>query len=142
MKTVAKAVEEKATDTKTEEAKTTPAAPVAKETPAEEVKKTTRKTAAKKTTAKKAPARKTAAEKTSAKKETTVKKAEVTQTVHLQFAGKSYTTEELVNSAKDIWKYDLNQKEEDFKKVELYVKPEENAAYYVINDDVKGSFNI
>ena len=135
----AKAVAAKAADTKTEEAKTTPAAS------AEEPKKTTKKAAAKKTTAKKAPAKKTAAaaKKTTAKTtKTTAKKAAVKETLHLQFAGKSYTTDDLVKIAKDVWKYDLKQKVGDFKSVELYVKPEENAVYYVINGDVTGKFDI
>ena len=135
----AKAVAAKAADTKTEEAKTTPAAS------AEEPKKTTKKAAAKKTTAKKAPAKKTAAaaKKTTAKTtKTTAKKTAVKETLHVQFAGKSYTTDELVKIAKDVWKYDLKQKVGDFKSVELYVKPEENAVYYVINGDVTGKFDI
>ena len=139
VKPAAKAVAAKAADTMTEEAKTTPAAS------AEEPKKTTKKAAAKKTTAKKAPAKKTAAaaKKTTAKTtKTTAKKAAVKETLHVQFAGKSYTTDELVKIAKDVWKYDLKQKVGDFKSVELYVKPEENAVYYVINGDVTGKFDI
>lgn len=131
-KPVAKAVAAKATDTKTEEAKTTQEATVAAE-----AKKTTRKTTAKKTTAKKAPAKKAAAE-----KKAPAKKAAVKETVTVQFAGKDYTTEDLVNIAKDVWKYDLNQKVSDFKSVELYVKPEESLVYYVINGEVKGDFHI
>ena len=72
----------------------------------------------------------------------TEKKAAVKETVQLEFAGKAYTTEDLVRIAKDVWKYDLNGKEADFKSVELYVKPEENTAYYVINGDITGSFFI
>lgn len=143
----------KPADTKTEEVTTTPAAPAAKaesvtEPKTEEVKKTAKKTTTRKTTAKKAPAKKTAAEKkTTAKKETVKKEAApkkeaVKATFHLQFAGKSYTTDDLVKIAKDVWKYDLNQKAGDFKTVELYVKPEENVVYYVINGDVTGNFGI
>ena len=64
------------------------------------------------------------------------------ETVHVQFAEKSYTAEDFVKIAKDVWKYDLNQKAGDFKSVELYVKPEESVVYYVINGEVKGSFGI
>ena len=60
----------------------------------------------------------------------------------IQYASKSYSTEQLVASAKDIWVYDLQKKEADFKKVELYVKPEENKVYYVINGEEMGSFAI
>lgn len=146
-KPVAKAVAAQPADTKTEEAKTTTAAPAA-ESKNEETKKPAKKTTTRKTTAKKAPAKKTAAEKkTTAKKETVKKEAApkkeaVKATFHLQFAGKSYTTEDLVKIAKDVWKYDLNQKAGDFKTVELYVKPEENVVYYVINGDVTGNFGI
>ena len=70
------------------------------------------------------------------------KKVEVKETVNFQFRGKSYTPEDLLNICKDVWKYDLNGKEEDFKSVELYVKPEENTTYYVINGNITGSFFI
>ena len=143
----AKAVAAKAADTKTEEGKTTPAASAA-EVKKEEPKKTAKKAPAKKTTAKKAPAKKAAAAKKTTTKTTTkaaktpAKKAAVKETLHVQFAGKSYTTDELVKIAKDVWKYDLKQKAGDFKSVELYVKPEENVVYYVINGDVTGNFAI
>lgn len=133
-KPTAKAVAAKAVDTKAEEVKTETAAKAA---PKAETKKTT----AKKTT--KAAAKKTAAKETA--KETTKtagRKAAAKAVVHLQFSGKERTTEELVQSAKDIWKYDLNRNPEDFKSVELYVKPEENKVYYVINGEVNGAFDI
>ena len=133
-KSAAKAVAAKAADVEKNDA----AAVVAEASKAE-----TKKPAARKTTAK-AAAKKTEAKKTTAKKTTTTRgrKAEVKEVVHVQFEGKSYTTEDLVKSAKDVWKYDLKQKVSDFKSVEIYVKPEESLAYYVINDDVTGSFLI
>lgn len=70
------------------------------------------------------------------------KAAEAKSNVTVQFAGKSYSTEDLVKIAKDVWKYDLGRDEADFKSVELYVKPEESSVYYVVNGDVTGSFNI
>ena len=132
----------KATDTKTEEVMTTQEAPVAvAET--KEVKKPGRKPAAKKAPAKKtAAAKKTTDKKETVKKEAPAKKAAVKETIHLQYADKEYTSEDLVKIAKDVWKYDLNQKVGDFKTVELYVKPEENKVYYVINGDVTGDFDI
>ncbi len=154
----AKEVTAKVADTKTDEVKTAKEAPAAKTEIAEEVKKAAPKKPGRKPAAEKAPAkrpgRKPAAEKKAAaaktetvKKETTkkeapAKKAEVQESLHIQFDGKSYAAEELVKSAKDIWKFDLNQDEKDFKSVELYVKPEENTVYYVINGDVRGSFGI
>lgn len=99
------------------------------------VKKETTKAAAKAKTAVKKTAAKAGAAKRGPKKE-----AEAI--VSVQFSGKSYTTQELVAIAKDVWKYDLKQKVSDFKNVELYVKPEENQAYYVINGEHTGSFFI
>lgn len=132
----------KAADTKTATAET-PAASAAKENgakkPATERKKPGRKPAAEK----KKPGRKpAAAKKETAAKTTTTRKAAVKETVHVQFSGKTYTTEDLVKIAKDVWKYDLKRKVGDFKAVELYVKPEESVVYYVINGEEKGQFNI
>lgn len=135
-------------DTATEEVKATPAASAAKDEPVAEPKKTTRKTTTRKTTAKRGPAKKTAAEKKTTVKKETVKKEKAAEkeavkaAFHLQFAGKSYTTEDLVKIAQDVWHYDLGREVEDFKTVELYVKPEENVVYYVINGEVNGNFGI
>ena len=92
-----------------------------------------------------------AEKKPAAKKATTAKKeaapaakkeAAVSAVVNFQFAGKSYTTEDLVKITKDVWKYDLGKKPADLKTVELYVKPEESLTYYVINGEITGSFAI
>lgn len=121
----------------------------AAEVKAPEVKAEVKKEAVKKTpAAKKAPAKKApAAKKETVKKETVkkapaAKKSVVKEEVNFQFSGKSYTSEDLIRITKDVWKYDLNGKEEDVQSIELYVKPEENTAYYVINGDVTGSFFI
>ncbi len=121
----------------------------AAEVKASEVKAEVKKEAVKKTpAAKKAPAKKAPAAKKETVKKETVKKAPaakkpvVKEEVNFQFSGKSYTSDDLIRITKDVWKYDLNGKEEDVKSIELYVKPEENTAYYVINGDVTGSFFI
>ena len=127
----AKAIETKKDTTKKLETK----AGVLVDTPAAEEKKTT---AAKKTTAKKATAKKTTAKKTTAAKATTkkaaAKKTEIKTEMYLQqFAGKEYSQEEILQKVKDIWTYDLHQNVDDIKDVQLYLKPEESAAYYVVN---------
>ena len=66
----------------------------------------------------------------------------VQESVNFQFSGKSYTDADLLKICRDVWKYDLNGKEEDLKTVELYVKPEENTTYYVINGSITGSIFI
>lgn len=121
----------------------------AAEVKAPEVKAEVKKEAVKKTpAAKKAPAKKAPAAKKETVKKEAVKKAPaarkpvVKEEVNFQFSGKSYTSEDLIRITRDVWKYDLNGKEEDIQSIELYVKPEENTAYYVINGDVTGSFFI
>lgn len=105
--------------------------------------------AEKKAPAKKAPAKKTAekkaaapAAKTAEKKAPVKKASKVEETVNFQFSGKSYTPDDLMKIFKDVWKYDMNGREEDIKNVELYVKPEENTTYFVVNGSITGSFFI
>ena len=78
--------------------------------------------------------------KTTAKKATATKAASKKVEVTVEFAGKAYSTEQLAKIAKDVWVYDLGRKATEFKTVEIYVKPEECQAYYVVNGDVTGSF--
>lgn len=129
------AIEPKAENIKTEE---TVAEPKAAESKAAEPKKAP---------AKKAPKNEsTKAEKTQSVKKSTgntpVKKAEAKSTLHIQYGGKSLAEEDLIKSAKDVWKYDLKRKVGDLTSIELYVKPEENKVYYVMNGDCTGSFDI
>ena len=109
----------------------------AKKAPAKKAEPAKKETV-KKETAKKAPAKKAA---TTAKK-APAKKAEVKANISVQFDGKEYKAEDLIKIAKDVWKYDLGKKAADFKSLELYVKPEESRAYYVINGETTGSFAI
>ena len=125
-------------------AKATVKKPVAKaaETTA---KKAAAETTAKKTTAKATETKTTAAKKTTTKTaaaKTNKKAAAVKENISIQFAGKEYTTEQLVKIAKDVWEFDLKKDPADFKEVQLYVKPEEAKVYYVINGTETGSFNI
>lgn len=104
--------------------------------------------AEKKAPAKKAPAKKTAEKKAAApaakeeKKAPVKKAAKVEETVNFQFSGKSYTPDDLMKIFRDVWKYDMNGREEDIRNVELYVKPEENTTYFVVNGSITGSFFI
>ena len=111
-------------------------APVAKTEVKAPVKAEVKKPAAKKETAKKETAKKAPAKKPAAKK------AELKSEISVQFGGKSYSQDDLLKIAKDVWKYDLKQKAADLTSVELYVKPEENMVYYVMNKEITGSFYI
>ena len=116
-------------------------AAAAVEAPKTEEKKETAPKAVKKTVKAKAePAKKPTVKKPAAKK--TVKKADQKTALHVQFSGKSYSQEELVKMAQDVWKYDLKQKVRELASIELYVKPEENKVYYVMNQEFTGDFSI
>lgn len=93
--------------------------------------KAAEKPAAEKKTARKAPVKKAPA-----------KKAELKASICVQFGGKSYSQDDLIKIARDVWKYDLKQKVGSLESVELYVKPEENMVYYVMNKEFTGSFYI
>ena len=101
-------------------------------------KKTTRKTAAKKTPAK--TTAKTAAKTTTRK--TTAKKTapEMNKEVHIQFAGNDILAKDLVSKAAAIWTEEMGNKAEDIKDVKVYANIDQATAYYVINEDVTGSF--
>ena len=124
---VAEAIEPKAEEIKTEEIAETkatePQEEPKKEAPAEEAPK----------------AAKTAAKKAAPK--ATGKKA-VESVLHVQYAGRSYSQEDLLKIARDVWKYDLKRKVGELESVEMYVKPEENKVYYVMNGEVSGCFDI
>ena len=106
--------------------------------------KAEQKAPAKKAPAKKAEVKKAAAPaaKTAEKKAPVKKAAKVEETVNFQFSGKSYTPDDLMKIFRDVWKYDMNGREEDIRNVELYVKPEENTTYFVVNGSITGSFFI
>ncbi|MCH4033620.1 MAG: DUF6465 family protein [Lachnospiraceae bacterium] len=104
-----------------------------KEAKAMEEKKTT---AAAKTTAKKPAA------KAPAKKAAAPKKAELKAEVILQFNGNDYTEERLVQSAKDVWQYDMGRDVNDIKSVKIYAKPDEKKAYVLVNETEQLSFDI
>ncbi len=104
--------------------------------------KAEKKAPVKKAPAKKAEPKKAAPAAKEEKKAPVKKAAKVEETVNFQFSGKSYTPDDLVKIFKDVWKYDMNGREEDIKSVELYVKPEENTTYFVVNGSITGSFFI
>ena len=57
--------------------------------------------------------------------------------VILEFQGNQVEVKDIVEMAKKTWK-DSGNKVSDLKDMRLYVKPEENAIYYVFNDSVDG----
>ena len=89
------------------------------------------KTAAKKTTTKKTTAKKTTARKTTAKKEIKV-------SAFVEYFGKQVEEKEMIARVKKAWT-SSGKKIGDIKTMELYIKPEESAVYYVINGTETGA---
>ena len=145
-KPVAKAVVAKVEEKKAEAPVVKAEAPAEKKEAAKKApakKETAKKAPAKKEAAKKAPAKKEAAKKAPAEKKAPAKKAAAKkEVVYVQFAGKSYSYDELVKIAQDVWVYDMGKKVADMKSVEIYVKPEESKAYFVVNGTENGEFAI
>lgn len=99
------------------------AAPV--EAPAED------KVTEKKAPAKKAAAKKPAARRTAAKKDMKVKTV-------VEYYGKQVEEKDIIASVKKAWTKS-GKKVGDIKTMELYIKPEEAAVYYVINKTETGA---
>lgn len=132
-KTTAKKAEPDTSTVQTTEVKEAPAKTTVRKT------RTTR-TTAKKTAEKPAAEKKLAAEKKPAVRRT-VKKA-VNAEVYVQFLGKEIYAKDVLETVKKIWTEEMGKKEKDLKDVKIYIKPEENAAYYVINGDVTGAVGL
>ena len=107
---------------------------------ATETVKETAKEAVKETA--KAPA-KAAAPKAEAKKPVarrTKKAAVAAEEVFIQYAGKEFTTKDLVAEVKKAWTEMTGKKEEEIQDIKVYVKTEENKAYYVVNGEAEGHY--
>ena len=124
--TPAKATETKAAAAKATEGKTSAskAAPVKTEAPKAAAAKAT-------TTAKKTTAAKTAATKNAPAK----KAAEVS--LFIEFNGVKVPAEEIIKNVEATYKAQGGKAA--IKTLEVYVKPEENAAYFVVNGELEGN---
>ena len=113
------------------------AEPVKAEKPAETKAEPVKAEPAKKTAAKKETAKKETAKKTTAKKTVKAEKPAVTQNVYVQFAGLEISTADLTAKVTEEW-VALGHRASSVKSLDLYVKPEDMAAYYVINGKESG----
>lgn len=119
------------TTTETKKATTSKEKVAAKATEEKTTAKKETKTTAK-TTAK------TASKTTSAKK--AVKSVDTKVSYFLQFSGKEVNTSDVLETVKKIWVEKFQGKLEDIKTIELYFKPEENKAYFVVNGLSNGEY--
>lgn len=103
--------------------------------PAEEVKEETKAEASEEVKAAKETAEKKEPAKRGRKSGTT--KKEIKTRILIQHQGKEIDSKDLIAAVKKEWTKGKN-KVGDMKSMDLYVKPEDGAAYYVINGDVTG----
>ena len=111
---------------------------------AEKTVKSASKTA--KTTVKEA-AKKAEAASSEAKKAVTataskISKKEIKETVYLQYYGKEIDKDDVMKKVKEVWTKEMKKKIGDMRTVALYLKPEDNQAYFVINGEVTGSVSL
>ncbi len=60
-------------------------------------------------------------------------------TLSIQHAGKETSDKDMVAKVKESW-VATGEKIKNIKTLDIYIKPEENTVYYVINGDTSGSF--
>ncbi len=107
----------------------------------DEPKKAAAKAETKKTVEKKATTKKAAAKKPAAKK-AAVKEPAFKANIVLQYGEKNVTYDTLVQNSKNNYQYEMGGNVDEIKKLSVYVKPEEDAAYYVVNDKVQGRIGL
>ena len=61
--------------------------------------------------------------------------------VFMEYGGFQVEEKEVIAKVKEAWVSEGN-KIKDIKELKLYLKPDEFAAYYVINDDISGKINL
>ena len=134
--------------TKKEVVEETPVAEAAVEETATKktaAKRTTKKATAEKETTAKKTTKKAAAEKEPTVKKTTTrrtKKAVVNTEVYVQFLGKEIYVKDLVENIKLAWAAANEKTVEDITDLKVYVKPEENKAYYVVNGEMTSTYDL
>ena len=94
-----------------------------------------------------APAKKAAAKKPATKKATTAKKttakkeaAVINATYVLQFSGKEVVASDILETVKKVWVDKFQGRLEEIKTIEIYFKPEEHRAYFVVNGLSNGDY--
>ena len=58
--------------------------------------------------------------------------------VYIQYLGKELSAKNVLENIKNLWTGEMGRKEKDFKDVKVYIKPEENKAYFVVNGNETG----
>lgn len=78
-------------------------------------------------------------EKKTVKKRNTRKTTAVDSNVYIQYFGKQVTTKDIIDSCQADYK---SNNRAAVKSIEVYVKPEDDTAYYVVNGNVQGNVSL
>ncbi len=89
----------------------------------------------------KAPAKKAASKTSKATKTVKAERGAVSPNVYIQFAGKEILEKDIVEQAKQAW-VEMGHRASSIKSLDVYVKPEENMAYYVVNGKETGNIEL
>ena len=107
-----------------------------------EAKKETEKAPVKAVAAKKPAEKKTAAKKPATKKAAAPREEAVKVSIELQYSYKHISYDEIVQNSKNHYQYEMGGNVDEIKTLSVYVKPDEDAAYYVVNDKVQARIGL
>ena len=111
----------------------------------EETKAPEKKTPEKKTSTRATAKKETTTKRAAMKKETTVKKTaskkEIKVNAIVEHYGRQISEQDIIANVKRAWT-NSGKNEKDIKSIELYIKPEENAVYYVVNGTETGAVGL
>lgn len=62
--------------------------------------------------------------------------------IYIQYGGNEIEQQDVITRVKNIWVKEMGNRIKDIDSLRLYLKPEENAVYYVINEEVSGSISL
>ncbi|MCL2865586.1 MAG: DUF6465 family protein [Lachnospiraceae bacterium] len=62
--------------------------------------------------------------------------------IFLQLPGRDYTEKDLIKKVKEVWTKSFKRKVEEMETIQIYLKPEDNKAYFVVNGNTDGDVDL
>lgn len=75
-------------------------------------------------------------------KKTTKRKKNVKPDFYIQYGDKEIAAKDVTERIQEIWATEMENDPGDLRELQVYIKPEEDAAYFVINGEIRGSFGL
>ncbi len=75
-------------------------------------------------------------------KKTAKKKKNGKPEFYIQYGDKEIAAKDVTKRIQEIWTAEMENDPADLRELQVYIKPEEDAAYFVINGEIKGSFGL